>query len=151
MKKNLIILSVVLAVGLAATTTSCTKTATSDDAGNSKEATEQVEAEQVKSEQAEPETPVEPTSFTTSQGTFYIKKALKDMYDAGVRNGTSGRHVHDMVKVSSPKSTYRRNAEKDFKGIWAALFGIPDNDEAKAVFEQAKEQYMKGFEDGWNF
>ena len=91
MKKNLIILSVVLAVGLAATTTSCTKTATSDDAGNSKEATEQVEAEQ-----AEPETPVEPTSFTTSQGTFYIKKALKDMYDAGVRNGTSGRNVHDI-------------------------------------------------------
>ena len=146
MKKNLIILSVVLAVGLAATTTSCTKTATSDDAGNSKEATEQVEAEQ-----AEPETPVEPTSFTTSQGTFYIKKALKDMYDAGVRNGTSGRNVHDMVKVSSPKSTYRSNAEKQFKGTWAALFGIPDNDEAKAVFEQAKEQYMKGFEDGWNF
>ena len=66
-------------------------------------------------------------------------------------SGTSGRRTHDMVKGSSPKSTYRSNAEKQFKGTWAALFGIPDNDEAKAVFEQAKEQYMKGFEDGWNF
>ncbi len=93
----------------------------------------------------------EPTSFTTSQGTFNIQKALKDMYDAGVTRGTSGKQTHDMVKGSSPKSTYRSNAEKQFKGTWAALFGIPDNDEAKAVFEQAKEQYMKGFEDGWNF
>ena len=45
----------------------------------------------------------------------------------------------------------RKDAEKDFKQKWVIYYGMPDNDEAKAVYEKAREQFMKGFEDGWNF
>ena len=93
----------------------------------------------------------EPTSFTTGKGTFSIENVLKRMYDEGVTDGTGKRSLHNKIPSSFTKSKMRQAAKDDFKQKWIIWYGTPANEEAKAVYNDALEKYMKGFEDGWNF
>ena len=150
MRKIFITFTAVLAVGMFTALTGCSNTATDQKAGEDEEA----KTEQVEAQPAEPETPAEPaepTTFTTQKGTFNIQNVLNRMYDEGVSDGTGKKSLHDKIPSSFPKSKMRKDAEKDFKQKWVIYYGMPDNDEAKAVYEKAREQFMKGFEDGWNF
>lgn len=147
MRKIFITFTAVLAVGMFTALTGCSNTATDQKAGEDEEA----KTEQVEAQPAEPETPAEPTTFTTAKGTFNIEKALNRMYEEGVPDGTGKKSLHDRIPSSFPKSKMRKEAEKFFKQKWVIYYGMPDNDEAQAVYEKAREQYLKGFDDGWNF
>ncbi len=93
----------------------------------------------------------EPTTFTTGKGTFSIENVLKRMYDEGVTDGSGKRSLHNKIPSSFSKSKMRLAAKDNFKQKWVIWYGKPDNEEAKSVYNDALEQYMKGFEDGWNF
>lgn len=93
----------------------------------------------------------EPTHFTTQKGTFNIKQVLKRMHEDGVSDGSGKRSLHNRIPSSFPKSKMRQDAKSNFKQKWVIWYGMPDNEEAKAVYNDAQEEYMKGFEEGWNF
>lgn len=93
----------------------------------------------------------EPTTFTTGKGTFSIENVLKRMYDEGLTDGSGKRSLHNKIPSSFTKSKMRQAAKDDFKQKWIIWYGTPANEEAKAIYNDALEKYMKGFEDGWNF
>ena len=93
----------------------------------------------------------EPINFTTQKGTYNIEQVLKRMHEEGVSDGSSKRSLHDKIPSSFTKSKMRQDAKSNFKQKWVIWYGMPDNEEAKAVYNDALEEYMKGFEDGWNF
>ncbi len=143
MKKINILFAGALIAWLITGMTGCSSNATSEEAKT--DTTEQVAP-------VEPAAPAEPElekEFTTAKGTFNIEKVAQQMYDDGLRRGTSAKTVH--TKVPSIKKPKAKEIESDFKGSWIALYGVPNNDLAKEVYKQALDVYKKGFEDGWNF
>ena len=133
-------ISLVLAVGLVAVMSSCRNTATNE---NAKEAN----AEQV---EAQPEATVDPTTVTTSKGTYDFKMVMKRMYKEGVSIGKAKKSLHDKSPNKNTKEKLLESAEANFKEQWKIYYGSADNDEAKVVCEKAFQAFLKGWEDGWN-
>ena len=132
-----IIISLLLATGLVAVTSGCGKTATSENTENA-ENTEQVEVE----------VPAEPTTVTTSKGTYDFKMVMKRMYKAGFSKGKSQKSIYDKAPDKNPKSKLLQLTEVSFKEDWKIYYGEPNNEEAKAVYEKALEKYLQGWEEG---
>ena len=133
-------ISLVLAAGLVAVTGSCTKTATNEHAEGAE--TEQAEAKT--------KTTFEFTTVTTSKGTYNIKMVMKRMYKEGHTLGKDKKAQHDKSPEMNPKEKALEGAENVFSKQWQIYYGKPVNDEAKAVYDQAREYFFKGLEDGWN-
>ena len=132
-----IFISLVLSVGLVAVTSGCGDTATNENAENNK--TEQVEAQVT----------VKHTTVTTSKGTYNTKMVMKRMYKEGVSAGKEKKKQHDKSPSVYPKEKLLKGVETDFKKQWNIYYGTAENDEAKAVYEQAREQFIKGWEHAW--
>lgn len=89
---------------------------------------------------------MEEDSFTTSKGTFPIKKVLNHWYDFGVDNGASDKSLPHPRKYFAGAGT-----ETKFKDFWVSWYGIPNNDKARETYNDALKKYIQGYEDGWNF
>lgn len=92
----------------------------------------------------------EPTSFTTSKGTYSISGAMQNAYDQAVSTASGRRGLHDK-NPSLFKKSGAKAIEADFKSWWMAYYGMPSDDLARDVYQRALKQYKKGFEDGWNY
>ena len=100
---------------------------------------EQDRIEAIEHEQKESET------FSTSSGTFKVEDVLNFCYQKGVSNyNFFGNPDHDGFE---PKW----RTEEKFKDVWTHNFGIPNNEKAKAIFNQAYERYTQGWDDTANF
>ncbi|MBQ6079835.1 MAG: hypothetical protein IJK93_06105 [Muribaculaceae bacterium] len=135
MKKIFFTLTAVFAIGLVALTSSCGNSATN-------EKTESTE------EQVEAEAPADPTTVTTSKGTYDFKMVMKRMYKDGFSKGKSQKSIYDKAPDKNPKSKLLQLAEVSFKEDWKIYYGEPNNEEAKAVYEKALEKYLQGWEEG---
>ena len=133
-----IFISLALAVGLVAVTSSCENTATNKN------------GEETKTEQVQSKATVKHSTVTTSKGTYDFKMMMKRMYKEGVSIGKAKKSQHDKSPSVYPKAKLLEGAETDFKKQWNFYYGTPENDEAKAVYELGLEQFIKGWEDGWN-
>lgn len=132
-------ISLILAAGLVTVTGSCSKTATNEQAEGAE--TEQVEAK--------PKTTIEYTTVTTSKGTYNIKMVMERMYKEGYKLGKSKKAQHDKSPDKYPKEKALEGAENIFSKQWQFYYGNPENDEAKAVYEQAREYFFNGLEKAW--
>ena len=134
-------ISLVLVVGSVAVISSCGNTATNENV-------EQASTEQV---EAKAKATVLPAAVTTSKGTFDVKMVMKRMYKEGFSTGKAKKSLYDKSPNKYSKEKLLEGAESNFKEQWNIYYGTPNNDEAKAVYEKAlQEYYMKGWEDGWN-
>ena len=132
-------ISLVLVVGSVAVISSCGNTATNEN------------AEQASAEQFEAKATVLPTAVTASKGTFDVKMVMKRMYKEGFSTGKAKKSLYDKSPNKYSKEKLLEGAESNFKEQWNFYYGTTNNDEAKAVYEKAlQEYYMKGWEDGWN-
>lgn len=136
MKKILFTIMAVFAIGLVAVTSGCGNSATNE---KTEKAEEQVEA-----------VVPEPTAVTTSKGTYDVKMVMQRMYKSGVSLGKDKKSQHVKSPSKYPKEELLKSAESNFKKDWSTYYGTPNNDEAKAVYDKALQQYLQGWEDGWN-
>ena len=107
-----------------------------------KEAKERAERERQEAEEKER---IEQDGFTTSaSGVFSIKKVLESSYQDGVRGG-------GFCKRWGNPHAAGHGTEAYFKNRWTSSYGIPNNEKAKEVYNQALKEYLRGYNDGLNF
>lgn len=106
-----------------------------------KQGQENVEA----TEQGTVEKETEKKTFTTSNGTYYIDEVIQRCYNIGAQDGAKHKK-YNLSYHSSGDGT-----ESGFKGLWTTLYGLPNNDKAREVYNDALKKYIQGYEDGWNF
>lgn len=109
----------------------------------------QTELEEQKRQELETEKRrVEANAWVAPNGTKYdVEKLIKSFYQRGVQLGqhdkTSGTQ---QIKYFSNHGT-----EVGFKSEFAYNFGIPSDDRSKEIYNQGLKEYLRGYEDGWNF
>ena len=107
-----------------------------------REAEERAERERQEAEEKER---IEQDGFTTSaSGVFSIKKVLESSYQNGVRGGGLCKRYGDPHFAGHGTEAY-------FKNSWTNAYGIPNNEKAKEVYNQALKEYLRGYNDGLNF
>ena len=91
-------------------------------------------------------------AFESSKvGTQSIEETLSILYNKGTEDG---RHERKLVNDGATTVYgYRKSLgnEEFYKSLWVTNWGIPNNEKAKEVFEQGKQKYLEGYDDGWNF
>lgn len=83
-------------------------------------------------------------SFTTALGIFDTEKVINMFYQKGVSQGA----------ISKKYGQYHfagNGTEETFKQEWVSAFGVPNNSEAKTVYDEALKQYLQGYKEGYNF
>ena len=88
----------------------------------------------------------EASTFTASKGGPYkIDEAAERFYSMGVNDGSSDkRHGY-------PYHHRDYGTEVVYKDYWTYLFGIPNNDKAKKVYNRLLQKYKEGYDEGYKF
>ena len=102
------------------------------EAENARKEQERIEAENARKEQERRER-YEREAFETNLGTFSISACLKWAYNEGTRYYYA--HGDNNLK------------ENDFKRLFRITFGIPSDEKAKRVYEQAYEKFAEAIND----
>ena len=93
---------------------------------------------------------MEDETFTTSKGEYLTKKVIQHFYNKGVEDG-----VRDKRGSKERNRNYYHfdgnGTEEQGKAFFISWFGIPSDEKAKEVYNQAIKKYISGYEDGWNY
>ena len=81
-------------------------------------------------------------------GTKYdVEIVIKSFYQSGVRWGQ-----HDKTGGTRQiKYFHNHGTEEGFKSEFVYNFGIPSDDKSQKIYNQGLKEYLRGYEDGWNF
>lgn len=84
-------------------------------------------------------------TFVCAGTEFYTDGVINAFYKDGLSEGSTARSSgwvrHDLGC----------GTETRFKSDWIRNYGVPDNQKAKEVYNQALEKYIKGYNEGYNF
>lgn len=89
---------------------------------------------------------MESRTFTIARRIFEIEEALNWSYSLGVTLGADDKSLGP-----GRKYIYGHGKEESFKSFWISDYGIPDNEKARQIYNKGLQQYMKGYENGYNF
>ena len=93
---------------------------------------------------------MEDETFTTSKGEYLTQKVIQHFYNKGVEDG-----VRDKRGSKERNRNYYHfdgnGTEEQGKAFFVSWFGIPSDENAKEVSNQAIQKYISGYEDGWNY
>ena len=110
---------------------------------------EQAELEEQKRQELEAaKKRAEANVWIAPNGTKYdVKKLIKSFYQRGVQLGQ-----HDKTGGTRQIKYFHNNGtEKGFKSEFVYNFGIPSDDKSQKIYNQGLKEYLRGYEDGWNF
>lgn len=143
MKRILILFIISLSMGTILNSCSQNKKRSQDSipVANEKTKTEYQEQQQKK---------MEDETFTTSKGEYLTQKVILHFYNKGVEDG-----VRDKRGSKERNRNYYHfdgnGTEEQGKAFFVSWFGIPSDENAKEVSNQAIQKYISGYEDGWNY
>lgn len=102
----------------------------------------QTELEEHKRQEAEA------NAWVAPNGTKYdVDKLIKSFYQRGVQLGQ-----HDKTGGTRQIKYFSNHGTEDgFKSEFAYNFGIPSDDRSQEIYNQGLKEYLRGYEDGWNF
>lgn len=92
---------------------------------------------------------MEAKTFTTSKGRFLTQEAIQSLYNQGLKHGAADK------STATPSNSYYHfsgaGTEKVGKSIFVDWYGIPSDEKAKEVCNEAIEKYISGYKEGYNF
>ena len=121
----------------------------SDVERQQEEQRKQAELEEQKRQELETEKRrVEANAWVAPDGTKYdVDKLIKSFYQRGVQLGQ-----HDKTGGTRQIKYFSHHGTEDgFKSEFVYNFGIPSDDRSQEIYNQGLKEYLRGYEDGWNF